>query len=88
MPPKSSFSWDSETLIGSLMTGEKSKITVNFAQKGGKGYITIVKHIKKGNQFSPIKGIALPYTSAQQISALIDRAIKEGQKYDLKTNWK
>ena len=87
MPNKPPFSWDNEIFIGSVLTGENTKINVNFAQKNNKGYINIVKLFRKGNKFIPTKGIALPYDAGQQISVLIDRAIKEGQKYNLQTNW-
>lgn len=84
---KPAFVWDEETLIGSLMSSEKQKVSVYLCKKDTKGYISVVKAVKLKTGFKPTKGFAIPYHSAQQISALINRAFKEGQKMNYSSEW-
>lgn len=84
---KPAFVWDEETLIGSLMSSEKQKVSVYLCKKNTKGYISVVKAVKLETGFKPTKGFAIPYHSAQQISALINRAFNEGQKMNYSSEW-
>lgn len=79
---KPTFSWDTEIHIGTLATREKQRIAVNLCKKDGKGYINIVKLIKTKEDFKPTRGIAIPYNSAQQIGALIQRAFAQGKLFE------
>ena len=77
---KEPFYWDEEILIASTMVSEKQQMTVRLCKKNDKGYITLVKNIKTKTGMKPVKGFTIPYHSAQQISALINRAYNEGNK--------
>lgn len=74
--------WDFTMLIGYINTDDLHKTSVSLCEKDGKNYVSITKLIRTQSDpnFKPRGGTAIPYQSAQQVAALLEKAFKEGHK--------
>ncbi|MBR1494307.1 MAG: hypothetical protein IJ601_04595 [Acidaminococcaceae bacterium] len=74
--------WDSEMLIGYINSDELHKTSISICTKNNKNFISITKMVRTqaNPTFKPTGGTAIPYQTAQQVQALIGKAIAEGKK--------
>lgn len=82
-PPKSETSfWDTEMLIGYINSDELHKTSVALCTKGDKKYISLTNQYRTqaNPQFKVRSGFAIPYQSAEQVSALIMKGVHEAKK--------
>lgn len=75
------FFWDSEMLIGYINSTPTRKFSVSIATKGNNKFVVCSDlYKKKSEPWQVKKNFVAPFHTAQQIAALINRAIREGQK--------
>lgn len=74
--------WDTEMLIGYINSDGLHKTSVSFCTKGEKKYISLTNQYRTqaNPQFKVRSGFAIPYQSAEQVSALIMRGVHEAKK--------
>lgn len=76
MTKKHQLEWVEEMFIGSILITPMKRIDVTLCKKDRKEYITVMKN---KNSYRNIKGLAINFYSAQQVSSLIIRVFKEDQ---------
>ncbi len=75
------FFWDSEMLIGYINSTPTRKFSVSITTKGNNNFVVCTdSYKKKSSPWKVKRNFVAPFYTAQQIAALINRAIKEGQK--------
>ena len=74
--------WDTEMLIGYINSDELHKTSVSLCTKGEKRYISLTNQYRTqaNPQFKVRSGFAIPYQSAEQVTALIMRGVSEAKK--------
>ncbi len=74
--------WDTEILIGYINSDELHKTSVSLCTKGEKKYISLTNQYRTqaNPQFKVRSGFAIPYQSAEQVTALIMRGVSEAKK--------
>ena len=82
-PPKPDISfWDQEMLVGYINSDELHKTSVSLCEKDGKKFISLTNQVRTQNNpnFRIRSAFAIPFQSAQQVAALIERGVHEGKK--------
>lgn len=74
--------WEQEMLIGYINATPTRKTCVYICEKDGNHYVnlTAMYCTKKDPTWKHKSAFSIPFQSAQQVAALMSRAVNEGQK--------